>query len=101
MTARGLTSTQCQSLRDLIDTRIARLQADIANALRQPDNPGVVSFANHFEETDDAAVATLELATEVAATERDSRELRTLLDARAHLDSEQAGKCCECGEMIP
>ncbi|MGD9601727.1 MAG: TraR/DksA family transcriptional regulator [Gammaproteobacteria bacterium] len=101
MTASLLTDQDRAELAGAIETRMATLRAEIVAGLRQSDDPSVLQLANHFEETDDAAVASLELATEIAAVERDVQELAALERARERLRAGSYGTCADCGTAIP
>lgn len=96
-----LTPTDLDALSGLIDARARTLRDEITAGLRQSDDPEAVRLANHFEETDDAAVASLELATDIAAIERDVRELAALERARTRLAQGGYGECVDCQDAIP
>lgn len=96
-----LTIEQRERLDAQIRARIDTLRSDIAQALRQSGQPEAISLANHFEETDDAPVADLENALEVAALEREGRELREMEAARERLHTPDFGVCADCGVDIP
>lgn len=101
MSSSVLTAADRQTLAELIEARAAALRAEISAALRQADDPKALQLANHFEETDDAAVAMLELATDIAAVERDVRELVALERARTRLAAGTYGECIDCHDAIP
>lgn len=96
-----LTIEQRDRLDAEIRTRIDTLRGDIAQALRQSGRPEAISLANHLEETDDAPVADLESALEIAALEREGRELRGMEAALARLHTPDYGVCADCGVDIP
>jgi len=77
-----LTIEQRERLDAQIRARIETLRSDIAQTLRQSGQPDAIRLANHFEDTDDAPVADLENALEVAVLEREGRELREMEAAR-------------------
>jgi RNA polymerase-binding protein DksA len=89
------------SLRAAMQIRIEALRAEISSALRQSGDPESMRLANHLDETDDEAVADLETGTEIAAIERDAKELAALEAARRRLDSGEYGDCRDCGSAIP
>ena len=100
-----LTIEQRETLAGQLHALIARLRAEIAEALRQRgtdeatgEAPGL---ANHLEEIDDDAVADLETSLEIAAVERDARELGEAEEALQRLHTLDYGTCVECREEIP
>jgi DnaK suppressor protein len=96
-----LTDVQRGELRASLAGRIDVLRGEIAAALRQSEHPEALQLANHFEETDDAAVADLELAMDIATIERELAELRGLLAAQDRLAAQDFGLCIDCGASIP
>lgn len=96
-----LTIEQRERLDAEIRTRVDTLRGDIAQALRQSGRPEAISLANHLEETDDAPVADLESALEIAALEREERELREMEAALERLHTPDFGVCAACGVDIP
>ena len=101
MTAGPLSPAQREELAGAIRAHIARLREEISTALRQSGDDEAVRLANHLEETDDDAVADLETAIEVAALEREVRELRAMEAAAARLKTPDFGVCADCGAAIP
>jgi len=101
MTQSPLSEAERAALAQTIEQRMTALRREIAAGLRQADDPQALQLANHFEETDDAAVAYLELATEIAAVERDVQELSALEQARTRLRTGGYGVCADCGDAIP
>lgn len=96
-----LTIEQRESLQAALAARAHALRSEIAEALRQPGDTSTIALANHLEEIDDDAVADLELSLDVAALERDVRELRELERAMTRLHTPEYGECVDCGSDIP
>lgn len=96
-----LTKERIGLLQLQIDDRMRVLRQEIAQTLRHADHPQGLQFANHFEETDDDAVADLALATEIAEVERDVHELNALIATKRRLQRGDYGMCTDCGEPIP
>jgi len=96
-----LTIEQRERLDAEIRARIDSLRGDIAQGLRQSGRPEAIGLANHLEETDDAPVADLESALEIAALEREGRELREMEAALERLHTPDYGVCADCGVDIP
>jgi len=96
------TIKQRETLRDRLHAKIAALQGEIDAALRRSGRAGKgAGLANHLEEIDDEAVADLETSIEIAAIERDVRELREAESALERLAAPDYGSCIDCGEKIP
>ena len=98
---RYLTIEQRENLQRLLELRAATLRGEIADALRSSGDSRALSLANHLEEIDDTAVADLESALDVAALERDVRELRAVEAAAERLHTPDYGLCADCGAEIP
>lgn len=98
---RYLTIEQRENLQRLLAARAAALREEIASALRASGEPRALSLANHLDEIDDAAVADLQSALDVAALERDVRELRAVEAAEVRLHTPDYGVCDDCGAEIP
>ncbi len=96
-----LTIEQRESLQLLLASRAAALREEIASALRASGDARALSLANHLEEIDDAAVADLQSALDIAALERDVRELRAVEGAAVRLHTPDYGVCDDCGGEIP
>lgn len=96
-----LTHEQRVALADRIERRIRELRREVTAALRNSEHPDALQLANHFEETDDAAVANLALATDIAAVERDLGEITVLEQARGRIAEDALGICVDCGGPIP
>jgi RNA polymerase-binding protein DksA len=96
-----LTIEQRESLQRLLASRAATLRDEIASALRASGDARALGLANHLEEIDDAAVADLQSALDIAALERDVRELRAVEAAAARLHTPDYGVCDDCGGEIP
>jgi len=95
------TIQQREALQRQLDQRGAELREAIAAALRATGNAQAEGLANHLEETDDEPVADLESAIEIAALEREVRELREIESARKRLHEPDFGLCVDCDVEIP
>jgi DnaK suppressor protein len=98
---RYLTLEQRESLQEQLSDRAAILRDEIAAALRLSGSPEAIGLANHLDEIDDEAVADLETSIEIAAIERDLRELREVERALKGLHEPEYGVCADCGSDIP
>jgi DnaK suppressor protein len=98
---RYLTLEQRESLQEQLSDRAAILRDEIAAALRLSGSPEAIGLANHLDEIDDEAVADLETSIEIAAVERDLRELREVERALKRLHEPDYGVCADCGTDIP
>jgi len=87
-----LSSSQLQLLEKLLQETTVRLRQEIAAGMQLP---------NHMTEIDDAPVAQLENALDIAAVERDMRELKDTLAALDRLKRSEYGNCVICGDAIP
>ncbi len=100
-----LTIEQRETLAGQLRALIARLHAEIAEALRRHGSAEatfeVTGLANHLEEIDDDAVADLETSLEIAAVERDARELREAEVALQRIHTPDYGTCVDCRKEIP
>jgi DnaK suppressor protein len=96
-----LTIEQRERLDTEIRARIATLRGDIVQGLRRSTHPEAAGLADRIETGDDAPLADVETALEVAALEREGAELRELLAARARLHTPDYGVCADCGADIP
>lgn len=101
MSSSSLTREDIALLSRAIDARIGVMKSDLRQGLHRADNPEAARLINHFEETDDAAVADLLLATEIAEIQRDAAELKLLQMARKRLHEGTYGECTDCGTGIP
>jgi len=95
------TIEQRESLQRELDRRAAQLREEIAAALRATGGEQALGLANHLEEIDDEPVADLESALEIAALEREVRELRAVESARKRLHEPDFGLCEDCEAEIP
>ena len=95
------TIQQRETLQRQLERRGAELREAIAAALRATGNEQAVGLANHLEEIDDAPVADLESAIEIAALEREVRELQAVESARKRLHEPEFGLCEDCDAEIP
>ncbi|HEY5637982.1 MAG TPA: TraR/DksA family transcriptional regulator [Burkholderiales bacterium] len=97
----GLSTAQRAELAKAIRARTRTLRDEISAALRQSGDGEASRLANHLEDTDDEPVADLETAIEVAALEREVRELRALEVAATRVKTPDFGVCTDCGTGIP
>lgn len=95
------TIEQRETLQRRLDQHAAELREAIATALRATGNEQAAGLANHLEEIDDQPVADLESAIEIAALEREVRELRGVESARRRLHEPDFGLCEDCEAEIP
>lgn len=96
-----LSADDVSALSRAMDARINVMKSDLRQGLHRTEDPAAVRLANHLEETDDAAVADLLLATEIAEIQRDAAELKQLQTARKRLQDGTYGDCIDCGTPIP
>jgi RNA polymerase-binding transcription factor len=95
------TIAQREALQAQLERRGAELREEIAAALRATGGERAEGLANHLEEIDDQPVADLESAIEIAALEREVRELREIEAARRRLHEPDFGLCADCEAEIP
>lgn len=101
MSTSRLSREDLAALAQAIDGRIEVMKSDLRQGLHRADDPEAIRLLNHLEETDDAAVADLLLATEIAEIQRDAAELKLLQIARRRLQEGTYGACVDCGTGIP
>ena len=94
------TIQQRETLQGLLDQRAAALREAIAAALRATGNEHAAGLANHLEETDEPG-ADLESAIEIAALEREVRELSAVESAQRRLHEPDFGLCEDCEAEMP
>lgn len=92
---------QIQTLQTQLTSLIARLRGEIAAAMTGTPGAEAPGLTNHLQDVDDAAVASLETSLNIAAIERDMRELRAAEQALQRLSSEGYGICTDCNAEIP
>jgi DnaK suppressor protein len=95
------TIEQRETLQRQLDSRAAELREEIGTALRANGSEQAIGLANHLEEIDDDPVADLESAIEIAALEREVRELQAVEAARKRLHEPGFGLCEACESPIP
>jgi len=95
------TIEQREALQGVLRARAEAPRGEIAAALRASGTPQALGLANHLDEIDDEAVADLESSVEIAARERDVRELRATEATLARLHTPECGLCADCGVEIP
>ena len=96
-----LTIEQRERLNAEIHGRITTLRGELVQGLRRSTHADAARLADRLEAGDDAPVADLESALELAALEREGAELREMLAARARLHTPDYGVCVDCGTDIP
>jgi RNA polymerase-binding transcription factor DksA len=101
MSGSPLSREDLAALAQAIDARIGVMKSDLRQGLHRAEGPEVLRLVNHLEETDDAPVADLLLATEIAEIQRDAAELKQLQLARRRLQEGTYGECVDCGTWIP
>ncbi len=95
------TLEQREGLQAQLQARAAALREAIAAALRASGQAEAIGLATHLDEIDDDAVADLEASLDVAALEREVRELREAEAALRRLHTPEYGICADCGAEIP
>ncbi len=95
-----LTLEQRQTLELQLTSLIARLRDEIAAATTGAPGAETKGLANHMQDIDDEAVANLETGLDVAAIERDMRELRAAEHALERLSGGSYGICTDCSVEI-
>jgi RNA polymerase-binding protein DksA len=96
-----LTTAQLNTLEQLLKDTATRLRQEIAAVLLgSSGSDGSMRLPNHMSEIDDAAVAQLENALDIAAVERDMAELKQTLAALDRLKTSEYGTCSACGDPI-
>jgi RNA polymerase-binding transcription factor DksA len=96
------TQTQLASLRDMLNSRLTELRAELHAADLAASNAG--ANAPGFEEvrdTKDAAAQVSDLEVMNAQRQRDADELALVEGALRRLDAGTYGDCAQCGEPIP
>ena len=94
-----LDGRQKEQLRLRLLERAVALRREIGAALRQGDD-AASGLPNRYQELDDAALADLEEAVEIAGVDRDARELAAVDDALTRLAEPEFGLCAGCGAPI-
>lgn len=87
-----LSASRIQRLRSLLEARADQLRAEIAQGRK---------LDNHYQETDDDAVADLAAGVDIAAVERDTQELHAVEAALLRIGTPDYGNCSDCGGTIP
>ena len=91
-----LTTGQRQALEQQLRALVTRLRQEIAEALRADGSKEALGLVNHLQDIDDAAVANLETGLEIAAVQRDVRELIEAQAALQRINSPEFGLCQGC-----
>jgi len=91
MTMPAYTESQLQQLRTLLGARAGQLREEIRQGRK---------LDNHYQETDDDAVADLEASVDIAAVERDTQELHAVEAALARVGTPDYGACADCAATI-
>lgn len=95
-----LTIGQRQTLQAQLHDLIKRLRGEIASATHQSGSGSAIGIANPLQDIDDEPVANLETGLNIAAIERDTRELHAAERALEHLSDSTYGICADCGTAI-
>ena len=96
-----LNAEQRLTLQNQLLDLVTRLRAEIAVALHSAGPAETLGLANHLQDVDDDAIASLETSLDVAAIERDMGELRAAELALERLSKSEYGVCVKCGAEIP
>jgi RNA polymerase-binding transcription factor DksA len=96
-----LTSDQRAALETALRARQRELRADIAEQLRNQDDPRLVGLRNRMEDTDDWAVADAMAAQDITLVSRDLAELANVEQALARVADGSYGECVDCASPIP
>jgi DnaK suppressor protein len=94
------TIEQREGLERQLKTRAESLCHELEHALHA-DTAETEHLVNHFEEVDDEALADLEESLDIAAIDREMRELREVRDALKRVHTPDFGLCVDCGAEIP
>jgi RNA polymerase-binding transcription factor DksA len=97
----SLTSEQRSTLETALRARQRELRADIAEQLRNQDDPRLVGLRNRMEDTDDWAVADAMAAQDITLVSRDLAELANVEQALARVADGSYGECVDCASPIP
>lgn len=90
-----------EAVRKALEARAGQLRRELGEALHDgPEDPGA-GLPNRNLEVDDAAVAEIETALDIASARRDAQELEEVLAALSRVDGPGFDRCVDCGERIP
>ena len=88
------------TVRWALEARAAELRRELGQVLHDSGERSDLGLPNRNAEVDDAAVAENETILDIAAVQRDARELDDVNAALARIDSPDFGLCVECGAGI-
>jgi RNA polymerase-binding protein DksA len=83
-----------------LQARAAELRRDLGKTLHDEGAREDLGLPNRNAEVDDAAVAESETILDIAAVQRDARELEEVNAALARIDTADFGLCVDCGGEI-
>lgn len=95
-----LTSAQLTTIRQMLDRRDSQLCENLLRAAE--DNHDYIALASEAPDSGDAAFADLTVELDLAAMQRELRDLHSIRQARCRLELSSAyGICVDCGDEIP
>ncbi len=95
-----LTHEQIAQIEQALRQRERTLRAEIREGLLRSDEAHHKDLAGMVSDTADEAVANLLADVDIAAVDRDVRELREVERALAQVARDDFGACADCGEAI-
>jgi RNA polymerase-binding protein DksA len=95
-----LTREQTARIEQLLRGRQRALRGEIREGLLRSDEAHHKDLAGMVSDEGDEAVANMLADVDVAAIDRDVRELREVEDALARIGREDFGACADCGDPI-
>ncbi len=95
-----LTHEQTAQIERALRKRERTLRAEIREGLLRSDEAHHKDLAGMVSDTGDEAVANLLADVDIAAVDRDVRELREVESALARITRDDFGDCADCGEPI-
>jgi DnaK suppressor protein len=95
-----LTQQQRDEIRELLERRDHELREEVRAQRAVPDAPTLQEFAGPVGDSADQSVASLMEDLNLAAVNRDARELQEIADAHRRLEDGSYGECMRCGREI-
>lgn len=89
-----------EALRRKLQARAAELRGELGATLHDAGERPDLGLPNRNVEVDDAAVAENATILDIAAVQRDARELEEVVAALERIDGPDYGICADCGEPI-
>lgn len=89
------------ALRARLEQRAAELKRELGEELRSAEGHDAPGLPNRRDETDDEAAAEAQSALDLAATQRDARELSEVVQALERIRAGDYGQCIDCDAEIP